>query len=71
MKELLSHIKDVCKIGQRELCCRYLLMAPTGWECGKLDSRTKMVLDAKVASGSFTAQGDNCEGKTNEFLNHE
>jgi hypothetical protein len=71
MKELLPHIKDVCKIGQRELCCRYLLMAPTGWECGKLDPRAKMVLDAKVASGSFTSQGDNCEGKTKEFLNHE
>jgi hypothetical protein len=68
----IDHIKEVCKIGKRELCCRYLLMAPTGWECGKLDSRTKTTLDNKVKySPGWTAKGDNCEGKTKEFLNHE
>lgn len=69
--KLLDHIKDVCKIGQGSNCCRYLMMAPNGWECGKLDPRAKSVLDNKVSSGGWTSKGDNCEGKTQEFLNQK
>jgi hypothetical protein len=69
--ELTNHIKNVCKIGQGNACCRYLTVAPNGWNCEKLSS-LKTYLDNRVTTNSIVAQGDNCEGKTTEFLNaHE
>ncbi len=31
-----THVKDVCKIGQGNLCCRYLVVGKDGFECVKL-----------------------------------
>lgn len=70
MKELLPHIKEICRIGQGELCCRYLTMAPTGWSCMK-GTALQLLLDNRVKYNDMVAQGDNCEGKTDEFLNNE
>lgn len=61
MADLSKHIKDVCKIGQGSECCKYLLMGSKGFECGKITS--KELID-RVWNSSKTAQGDNCEGKT-------
>lgn len=57
-----TYTKTVCKIGQGAECCRYLLMGPSGWECGKGDPRAVDTIDRKVAEGSFISLGDNCEG---------
>ena len=64
-----KHIKDVCRIGQDKNCCRYLTMGVKGWSCGKNDFGLKNIVDKKVESGSFISQGDNCDGKTDAFLN--
>jgi hypothetical protein len=66
--ELTDHIKNVCKIGQGNACCRYLTVAPNGWNCEK-HSSLKALLDRRVEADTIVAQGDNCEGKTTEFLN--
>jgi hypothetical protein len=58
----MDYIKSVCRIGEGALCCRYLTMRPDGWSCEKHTS-LKSVLDARVAAGTFTARGDNCEGQ--------
>jgi hypothetical protein len=58
-------VKDTCKIGQAEKCCRYLVVGGDGFECLKLTDQ-KPVIDYKVRSGSFTSKGDNCLGKDNE-----
>lgn len=55
-------VKEVCKIGQGPLCCRYLTMMAGGWSCEKLGP-SAAYLDKRVAEGTFTARGDNCEGK--------
>lgn len=65
-----DHIKNICKIGQGNDCCRYLTMSPSGWNCEK-HSGLKKILDSRATNKTMVAQGDNCEGKTNEFLNIE
>jgi hypothetical protein len=64
-----KHIKDICKIGWGKDCCRYLTMSPNGWNCERNNPDIKNIIDKKVESGSFTAQGINCDGKTTIFLN--
>ena len=54
--------RQTCKIGQGHTCCRYLFAGPAGLECGKLNPEMKSYADQRVATGSFTAQGDNCDG---------
>jgi hypothetical protein len=56
-----DYVRDVCKLGKMADCCRYLLMGPHRWECGKTDPSMKQVIDGRVAA--MTAKGDNCEGK--------
>jgi len=60
-----DYVKNTCRIGQGISCCRYLVMGPGGFECVKKTS-LKATLDFRVASGTITAQADNCEGYTSE-----
>lgn len=50
----------VCKMGQGEECCRYLVMAP-GFSCAKKTSLAGTI-DTRVFLEQMTARGDNCEG---------
>ncbi len=54
-------LKNICKIGQGENCCRYLLCGQNGFECGK-HTNLKTTLDNRVNSNLMVAKGDNCEG---------
>ena len=60
----IGHAKDICKLGQAEDCCRYLMVGGNGFECAKL-TKLKKTIDKKVKSGIFKAQGDNCDGIEN------
>lgn len=41
-----DHLKNVCKIGQGNLCCRYLAGSPLGFECLKAnDGQVQTLLD--------------------------
>lgn len=53
-----KYVKDVCKMGQGNDCCRYLVMGK-GWECAK-ETSMKELLDRRVSQ--MTAKGDNCKG---------
>jgi len=57
-----KYVKDICRVGHGEQCCRYLTMAPSGWSCEKLTGMGRMI-DQRVAHGKMTARGDNCPGK--------
>ena len=68
-KKIPSHIIDVCKIGQKEKCCRYITFSAKnefGWKCQKLGP-FKEAFDEKQSE--MVSKGDNCEGKTMVFLN--
>ena len=56
-----KHIKDTCKIGQGNDCCRYLMMGPKGFECAKFGA-AKSLLDARARNKDMVAQADNCDG---------
>jgi hypothetical protein len=57
---MTEYVTNVCKFGQGELCCRYLVKGSEGWLCGKI--KHKMGLDEKWAKEKHGAQGDNCSG---------
>ena len=59
-----DYVRKVCKLGAGKETCRYLAAGNTGYICLKLTRKEEM--DKRVASGKMTAQGDNCEGKTEE-----
>lgn len=62
--ELNDHIKNVCKIGQKHDCCRYLTGGKDGFYCEK-NTDLRFILDERVMLGTITARGDNCEGWKN------
>lgn len=56
-------LDSVCQIGKGARCCRYLMVSGRGWECAKeQDGNFKEMIDKRVEAGTFTAQGDNCDG---------
>ena len=63
--ELMDAVKlrAVCRIGLNGETCRYLGVGPDGFQCLKNDPSLKGMIDARVATGTFNAQGDNCEGE--------
>ena len=54
-----ERLEEICKQGQGEECCRYIVFGPNGFECAK-HMRLKTTIDQRVEH--MTAQGDNCEG---------
>jgi hypothetical protein len=63
-----EQVRNICKAGQGNACCRYLVIGPMGFECVK-STDLKDYLDARVAMETMVARGDNCEGKTIPELN--
>ena len=63
-----EQVKNVCKAGQGNACCRYLVIGTRGFECVR-DTEMKAYLDARVAMEMMVARADNCNGKTVGELN--
>jgi hypothetical protein len=63
-----EHVKNVCKVGQGNACCRYLVISADGFECMK-GTDMKAYLDARVAMETMVARADNCDGKSIKDLN--
>ena len=60
-KLAIEDVKEICKIGQGEKCCRYISVGAKGWKCLK-HSELKSLFDSRVRNNLMAAQGDNCEG---------
>lgn len=52
-------LKEICKMGQGNDCCRYIICGADGIECGK-GTEFQLAIDANVSK--MTAKGDNCKG---------
>lgn len=61
---MTDHIQNICKIGQGDLCCRYLVVGSAGFECMKISPGNKATIDKAWANSDHVAQGDNCAGVT-------
>lgn len=56
-------LKTLCKMGQGNACCRFILVHPEyGIICAK-HSSMRFALNENVKNGLMTAISDNCEGK--------
>ncbi len=65
MRQLALHPdtwRNICKLGQGKDCCRYLIAGGVGFQCAKLETEAKKILDERVAAGQMSAQSDNCKG---------
>ena len=50
-------LREICKIGQGAITCRYILCGKGGFRCGK-GTKVQPAIEVIVQ----TAQGDNCPG---------
>jgi hypothetical protein len=67
---LPPYVTEVCRVNQGPRKCRYLLHTGQGrYECGKLNSAIKAVMDRRVQDGNLKATGDHCPGRTADLLN--
>jgi hypothetical protein len=55
-------LKNVCKLGQGEQCCRYIVSGKSGLTCAKLNPSVRAAIDG--AAHRMKAKGDNCDGKS-------
>jgi hypothetical protein len=58
-----TYVINVCKLGKRHECCRYLVGGPDGFQCVKHVLPLCTQLDERVAAETMSARGDNCDGK--------
>ena len=49
--------KNICKLGQGEKCCAFLVMAPSGFECIRMYYPTSAVIFDRLNKGTMNAQG--------------
>jgi hypothetical protein len=57
-----DYLKNTCKVGQGNSCCRYVVAGAGGITCAKL-TEMKDTIDRRVELKRFVASADNCEGK--------
>jgi hypothetical protein len=61
-----SVVQDICKMGQGNNCCRYLIVDPgIGFTCAKLTS-LRVTIDIRANNNQMTAISDNCDGYKEE-----
>lgn len=65
-----TRLKLVCKLGQREQCCRYLGYSTEGWMCFRIIPALKQMVDERSKEQTMKAKGDGdgCEGDPNPEL---
>jgi len=64
-----EHVRNICKIGKGEDCCRYLGLGENGFECLKY-TEYALQLDLRVFEKTITARGSNCPG-IKEIMSYE
>ncbi|MFA5107318.1 MAG: hypothetical protein WC497_03250 [Patescibacteria group bacterium] len=62
-----EHIEKTCQPGQGETTCGFLSMGPGGFQCAK-GTALEGVIKQRLAAGTISAKGDNCEGRTGTIL---
>ncbi len=60
-------ITEVCKLGQGEECCAYLILGSSGAKCAK-GTMLAYNIELRLANGTMNAKGDNCEGMIEKIM---
>lgn len=50
--------KDICKLGQGEKCCAFLVSGPEGFECIRMSYPTNMSIFSRLENGTMNAKGE-------------
>lgn len=57
-----DYVDAVCKPGQQEATCAFLLFSPEGWACAKNLPDIQVQVQRRLLAGTMVAKGDNCDG---------
>jgi len=58
IKLSLEEAKDICRIGQGEKCCAFLVMAPGGFECIRMSYPMNGSIFSRLKEGTMNAKGE-------------
>lgn len=50
--------KDICRVGQGEKCCAFLVMASTGFKCIRLSYPANGSIFSSLEKGTMNAKGE-------------
>ena len=49
--------KDICRLGQGEKCCAFLVVAPGGFECVRMNASFSGTILSRLEEGTMNAKG--------------
>ena len=50
--------KDICKLGQGNRCCAWLVVSSEGFECLRMDYPNNTSIDTRIRNGTIAAKGE-------------
>jgi len=60
IKLSFEEAKNICKLGQGEKCCAFLVMTSKGFECIRMDYPTNTSIFTRLEEGKMNAKGTGC-----------
>ena len=58
VKLSVDEATSICKLGQGEKCCAFLVMAPSGFECIRMSYPMNTSIFSRLKDGTMTAKGE-------------
>jgi hypothetical protein len=58
VKMSAEEAKDICRLGQMEKCCAFLVAAPTGFECIRMSYPMNSTIFDRLKNGTMNAKGE-------------
>ena len=58
VKMIADEAKSICRIGQGEKCCAFLVCGPDGFEYIRMDYPTNSSIFSRLKEGSMNAKGE-------------
>lgn len=56
----VEEVKDICKLGQGEACCPFIVCGGNGFECWKMNSPGNGIIQERINKGTMNAKGKGC-----------
>lgn len=50
--------RDICRVGQGEKCCAFLVMTPDGFECIRMSYPARDAIFSRLEKGTMNAKGE-------------
>lgn len=52
--------KSICKLGQKEKCCAFLVISSKGFECIRMSHPANSTIFERLEKGTMNAKGEGC-----------